>query len=354
MAVSAALLDAGPGSDDPVHDVVEVASRLAMLRVELTNIVAPATDHIAWTRLGEGYRPGDAERALAAGRLWERGWMLRPPSQLGLFLAGMRTWAERSGTERWMEANEPFARGILDRIADLGPLTSRDVPDEAVVPWPSRGWTNNRNVTQMLECLHMSGRLAVVGRAGRLRIWDLAERVLPPVEEVPLVHAHRIRSEHLLRAFGVTREATAIVPNELHNVDLVGVPVEIEGVRGRWRADPVQVERRDEPFAGRTVILSPFDRLLSDRVRVAELFQYDYALEMYQPKGTRRWGAFALPILHGDRLVGKVDARADRTRGTLHVAAIHEDEAFTPMMTGAVDDQLAALAGWLRLRATRE
>ncbi len=323
-----------------------------MLRVELTNIVAPATDHIAWTRLGDSYRPGDAERTLAAGLLWERNWMLRSHSQLGLFLAGMRTWADRAGTRGWMEANAPFARGILDRTGDSGPLTSRDIPDEAVVPWPSSGWTNDRNVTQMLECLHGSGELAVVGRAGRLRIWDLAERVYPPVPEVPSDEARRIRrSEQLLSAFGITRRATGIVPTELHNVDLVGEEAEIEGVRGRWLVDPTQLER---PFAGRTVLLSPFDRLLSDRGRMTELFGFDYAIEMYKPKASRRWGAFALPILHGDRLIGKVDAKAHRDRGELHVAAVHEDEPFAPGVTDAVDEQIAALAAWLRLRVTRK
>ncbi|MDQ1572111.1 MAG: uncharacterized protein QOF79_2785, partial [Actinomycetota bacterium] len=158
IAVRAALLDA-----DRPSDVVSMVRGIAMLRVELTTTVAPSADHISWARLGSSYRPSDTTRALSQGLLFERGWMLRPMSDLGLYLAGMRTWADRAGARSWMEDNAGFARSILDRIGDEGPQTSRDIPDESVVPWPSTGWTNNRNVTQMLECLHMSGELAVVG-----------------------------------------------------------------------------------------------------------------------------------------------------------------------------------------------
>jgi uncharacterized protein YcaQ len=273
-----------------------------MIRVELTNTVVPAADHICWSRLGSSYRPVDTERALGEGLLFERGWMLRPMSDLGLYLAGMRTWADRTNARGWMDANADFARSILDRIADDGPKTSRDIPDEAVAPWPSTGWTNNRNVTQMLECLHMAGELAVVGRAGRLRIWDLAERVFAPVPEIPPDEARRIRSERLLSACGIMRDSIAVSPGELHGIVPVGQPVTIEGIPGRWRVDPAQLDpaQLDRGFEGRTVILSPFDRLMTDHDRVARLFEFDYTLEMYKPARSRVWGQFALPILHGD------------------------------------------------------
>lgn len=342
IAVRAALLDTARPDD-----VLGMVSGIAMLRVELTTTVAPSADHIAWSRLGSGYRPDDTVRAQSLGLLFERAWMLRPMSDLGLYLAGMRTWADRAGVTDWMDANADFARGILDRIADLGPLTSRDIPDEAFVPWPSTGWSNDRNVTKMLECLHMTGALAVVGREGRLRVWDLAERVYPPTEEVPAVEAHRIRSEKLLAACGIMRDSIAVSP-EVHQNDRVGVRVTIDGVPGGWLADPDELERDDE-FDGRTAILSPFDRLMTDPQRVVKLFEFDYALEVYKPAATRRWGAFALPILSGDRLIGKVDARADRDAGELTVHRIHEDAPFDRETKDAVLDELERFATWLRL-----
>ncbi|MCU1509739.1 MAG: hypothetical protein JWQ12_2004 [Glaciihabitans sp.] len=345
IAVRASVLDA-----TPVADLESVVRALAMLRVELTPAVAPAADHIAWVRLGSSYRAGDADRALSEGRLFERDWMLRPMEDLALFTAGMRTWADRTGARRWMEPNARFRRAILDRIAEEGPLTSRDIPDGAAVPWPSSGWNNNRNVSMMLQCLHMSGDLAVVGRRGRLRIWDLAENVFPEVEEVPVEEAHRIRSERILTAFGIVRDGTSIVPAELHNVDLVGEPVTIDGAPGKWRVDPSQLDRE---FDGRTALLSPFDRLVTDRERLAHVFEFDYLLEMYKPAEERLWGQFALPILHNDRLVGKVDARSEPKRGVFSVRAVHQDEPFTPAIRDAVDEQIDSLAGWLGLAVAR-
>ena len=99
--------------------------------------------------------------------------------------------------------------------------------------------------------------------------------------------------------------------------------------------------------------MSPFDRLVYDRKRTLELFEFDYGLEMYKPVAKRRWGYYALPILHGDRLVGKLDAAADRKAGVLRVHAVHEDEPFTAQTAEAVDAEIAALAEWLRLDLKR-
>jgi uncharacterized protein len=346
IAVRAAGLDAD--RPDTVPDMVR---GIAMLRVALTTTVVAAADHIAWSRIGSSYRPADIPRAVGLGLLFERGWMLRPMADLGLYLAGMHTWADRSNAREWMDANVDFARGILDRIADLGPQTSQEIPDESFVPWPSTGWTNNRNVTQMLECLHMSGALAVVGRAGRLRVWDLAERVYSPVEEVPAEEARRIRSERLLAACGNMRDSIAVSPTELHGVVPVGEPAVIEGVPGLWRVDPAQLDRA---FEGRTGILSPFDRLMTDPHRVARLFEFDYTLEMYKPARTRVWGQFALPILFHDRLVGKLDARSERDSGRFHVHRVHEDVPFTKTMRNSIDGEIEAFAAWLHLRVERD
>lgn len=98
-----------------------------------------------------------------------------------------------------------------------------------------------------------------------------------------------------------------------------------------------------------TLGASPFDRLVHDRTRTIELFEFDYQLEMYKPAAKRRWGYYALPVLYGDRLVGKVDATADRKAGLLVLNAVHQDVPFTAAMTAAVDEQVARLATWLEL-----
>jgi hypothetical protein len=216
-----------------------------------------------------------------------------------------------------------------------------------VVPWASTGWTNNRNVTQMLECLMMRGEVAIAGRVGRQRLWDLPERVYPSDVAVPsAADAHRVKNERRLAALGIARQKTAVMPGEPADVGEAGEPAVVEGVKGEWRVDPAALA---EDFEGRTALLSPFDRLVHDRVRAQELFDFEYTLEMYKPAAKRRWGYFALPVLHQDRLVGKVDATADRKASVLRVHAIHEDVRFTRTMTSAVQAELEDLASWLGL-----
>jgi len=350
IAVRAAMLDA-----ERPAGLLPMIEQLAMLRVELTTTVCPAADHVAWSRLGSTYSPELTERALADGDLFERAWMLRPMSDLGLYLADMRSWGERSGAGSWMAANARFARGILDRIAAEGPLTSRDIPDEAEVPWPSSGWTNDRNVTKMLENLHMRGELAVIGRIGKLRIWELASRAFPEVAEVPVADAHRIRSEQILRACGIMRDSRSVSRLELDGLTPVGEPATIDGVPGKWVVDAAALEReRTGPdFAPRVAILSPFDRLMTDPMRVVRLFDFDYMLEMFKPKEQRIWGQFTLPILGGERLIGKIDGRSDRDAGRFVLHRIHEDVPFDRATRAAVDAELGAFAAWMGLEVVR-
>jgi uncharacterized protein YcaQ len=125
-----------------------------------------------------------------------------------------------------------------------------------------------------------------------------------------------------------------------------GEPAVVDGVRGQWRVDPSLLGR---PFSGRTALLSPFDRLVHDRKRTVDPFDFDYQLEMYKPAAKRRWGYYALPVLRRDRLVGKVDATADREARVLRVDAIHEDEPFSKTAASAVRRELKDLARWVEL-----
>jgi uncharacterized protein len=329
-------------------DLLTVVRQLTLVQIDPTAAVAPSADLVCWSRLGSSYRPEHLRQALEEDRtLFEHKAMVRPMDDLGLFLAAMAQWPEHERHREWLRANESFRRDVLDLLGRTGPLLSRDIPDTCAAPWPSSGWTNNRNVTQMLEFLVLRGEVAVAGRQGRQRRWAVAERVYPAgVPVVPLEQARRLRNERRLRALGIARERATPVPGEPAEVGDAGEPAVVEGVPGVWRVDP---EALGQPFAGRTALLSPFDRLVHDRVRLADLFEYEYVLEMYKPKAGRRWGYFALPILHDDRLVGKVDATADRRRGTLTVHAVHEDVPFTPAVTGAVRDELHDLASWLSL-----
>jgi uncharacterized protein YcaQ len=352
VAVRAQLLDGRPPGG-----LLDVVRALTMLQIDPTAAVAPSADLVAWSRLGAAYRPEQLRTALADRALVELRSMIRPAEDLRLYRADMATWPGAGALHPWqehlrdwVEANHACRKDILHRLGEAGPLRSRDLPDTCAVPWGSTGWTNNRNVIKLLDLMVQRGEVAVAGRKGRDRLWDLAERVYPNDPVVPAEQARRIRDDRRLRALGLARAHGPDCPVEPVDVMDAGAPATIEGVRGAWRVDP---EALDRPFTGRTALLSPFDRLVHDRKRAAELFALDFQLEIYKPAAQRRWGYYALPIVHGDRIVGKLDAAADRRVGTLRVAAVHRDVPFTPAMRDAVDAEIDDLGAWLRLDVAR-
>jgi uncharacterized protein YcaQ len=197
---------------------------------------------------------------------------------------------------------------------------------------------NRSFLGQMLELMAARGEIAISGRDGNERIWDLAQRVVPVGQpEITAEEAERIRAERCLRSLGIARPKV---------VGGIGVPVEVEGVEGRWVADPKVLRRA---FEGRTAILSPFDRLVYDRQRLLDLFGFDYRLEIYVPPAKRRWGYYVLPMLHGDRLIGRVDAKADRDKSVLRVPALHMEANTGAKDVGAIHGELHELATWLGL-----
>ncbi len=342
IAVRAQLLE-----EPRPTSVLEVVRRLTLLQIDPTAAIAPNADLVLWSRLGSAYDPAELRKALEHDRsLFELDALIRPMEDLPLYLAELWSAPLREGSRTWLEANAAFHRDVLARLREAGPLRSRDIPDTAAVPWRSTGWSNDRNVTQLLEILVHRGEVAISRREGRERFFDLAERVYPDVPAVTVDEARRMRDQRRLHALGIAREKAAAQAIEPIHVGAAGEPAEVEGVKGVWRVHPDYLGGELEP---RTALLSPFDRLLHDRVRMTAFFEFEYALEMYKPAAQRRWGYFALPVLHGDRLVGKLDALADRKAGVLRVHALHEDQPFTAEMRDAVDEQLDDLCRWLGL-----
>lgn len=342
------------GRDRP-PDLASAVRRLTFLQLDPTSAIAPSADLVAWSRLGKAYSPGDLRAALDARDMVELHAFVRPAEDIMLYRAGMAAWPGTGKlrdwqvfSQEWVRANDRCRRDILRRLEEAGPLPSRELPDTCERPWRSTGWTNNQNVTRLLEFMVSRGEVAIAGRKGRERLWDIAGRVYPEDGSFPSAdEALRERNRRRLRALGVARERTTEFPMEPADVGEAGEPAVIEGTRGEWRVDPAYLD--GTPFHGRTALLSPFDRLVHDRGRAQEIFGFEYQLEMYKPAAKRRWGYFALPILVGDRLAGKLDAKADRKAGVLTVSAIHEDNPFTAEMTAAIGGEIADLAAWLEL-----
>ncbi len=340
--------------------LIEAVQRLGVLQNDPTRAVERNADLVLWSRLGSGFAREELLAALEGRALIELNLLIRPAEDIALFRAEMaarRDPAQLAGWQRavhdWVIANDACRRDILQRLRDDGPVVAGELPDSCVVPWRSTGWTNHRNVNQMLEIMTARGEVATAGRRGTERLWDLAERVYPDDPVPPLDEARRTRNELRLRALGIARQKATATPVEPNQVESAGVAATVAGVRGTWRVDAAQLAAVDEPFEGRAALLSPLDRLVFDRKRLAELFRFEYLLEMYKPAAKRRWGYWAMPILYGDELVGKLDATADRKAGLLRINAIHPDTELTPVMEAAINAEIEDLANWLDLAVER-
>ena len=342
IAVMAQLLAA-----DRPTDLVDTVRRQVFVQIDPTSIVARTEHLVLWSRLGDRFRPDDLAQALFVDRsLFEYAACIYAATDYPQLRPGMEAWpAGTSGWEdrvrEWMTRNAAFRAYVLDELRRRGPLRSRELEDRSVVGWQSTGWTHDRNVGQMLEFLSARGEIAIARRDGQERVWDVAERVLPV--DAPLLapdDAARLKAERRLRAHGIVR------PRSIAGLGDLGLEVEVDGTKGIWRIDP---DLLDRPFAGRTAVLSPFDRLIYDRKRALELFGFDYKLEIYVPVAKRRWGYYVLPILRGDRMIAKADARTDRVTGVLRVNVLHLEDGTNADDREAAVDELASLGLWLGL-----
>ena len=223
---------------------------------------------------GSSYRPEDLKRELEEKRtLFELDAMVRPMSDVGLYLASAEEWTDYDKPRDWMTANDKFRRDILKLLRRSGPLASREIPDTCVVPWASTGWTNDRNVTQMLEYMAVRGEIAIAGRIGRERVWDLAERVYPKVKVPSVEEAERQKNERRLAALGIARAKRPKMPMEPAYVGDAGEPAVVEGDEGRVASRSVSAGRRIQgpyraPLAVRPADPRPRARRGALRLRV--------------------------------------------------------------------------------------
>jgi uncharacterized protein len=339
--VRAQLMDA-----DRAGDVVQVAEELGAIKIDPTATIAPAEHTILWSRIGDAYDPVQLSKAVEQDRLlFEYDGSFRPVSLLPLMLPAMRRGPQRQSNIDWLEANDRFRREILARLRAEGPLLASDIPDTAEVAKPTDGWFSSNQTTRMLDFLQWMGEVAVVGRSGRQRRWDLAERVYPrDLPEYDFDEAQQLLSERRLHAAGIAK-----LKSPWSGVGEAGEPAVVEGSKWKFRVDPEALATLDDDADGRVGFLSPYDGMLFDRPRLKEIFDFEYVLEQFKPKPQRRYGFFAHPILMGDRFVGLLDAEVNRDTSELKVNAVHELLPFDPEEDEMVRGEITALAEWLGL-----
>lgn len=341
LIVRAQLLDA-----DRPGDVVEVAEQLGYVKIDPTAVIAPCEHTVLWSRIGWSYEPGQLKKAVEVDRqLFELDGSFRPISVLPYVLPALRNRPLRDSTKQWLAENKRFRRDVMARLRAEGPLLASDIPDTAQTTRVPDGWSGSNQVPIMLDLLSRIGEVAIAGREGRHRRWDLPERVYPAdLPEYEPEEAARLLEERMLQAAGLAR------PHWFWNGvgKTTGEPATLEGSDKKFRVDPEALAALDAADAGgRVAFLNPYDRFLFDRGRLTELFDFTYVFEQFKPKAQRVYGYFAHPILMGDRFVGMLDAEVDRDRAELKVNAIHEFLPFEPEEMDMVRAELDELAQWL-------
>ncbi|MEP6758931.1 MAG: crosslink repair DNA glycosylase YcaQ family protein [Actinomycetota bacterium] len=357
LAVMGQLLDAPRR-----RSIEEVVTGLGQVQIDPTSVVARTEHLVLFSRLGTRFRTAELERLLWQERALFEYWVhILPIADLPLHRISMRryphgNWKRHTYVREWLAANEEFVRYTLAELRRRGPLRARDLENRAAEGWRTGGWNDEgQSAPMLLDILWFQGKVMIVGRDGQQRIWDLASRSLPKVPPRPAASAVNEWVERRVRARGVTRLERV---GYLFDGDLPGrerairehlrtgliVPIEVDGLRGVWFTHR---ELLDTAFRGRTVVLSPFDELISDRDRAEQLFDMYYRIEIYVPKAKRRWGYYVLPVLRGDRLVGRIDPTFDRKENILRINAIHMQEDERPGDREAVDHVIEELRRWL-------
>ena len=365
LAVNAQLL-AGPRPPATEAGLLKVAKTLRCIQIDAVAVTGVPTQLLVpFSRLG----PFDQrllDRLLFEKRLlfhyFAHAASIVLTEDFPIHSAWMRPYQSREDSwgariASWMSENSDLRDRVLGEIATRGPLRSRDFEQTARRDWQSSGWTMGRNVNRMLEFLWVEGRLTVAGRAGQERLWDLSERWFPestPRDGLETEERWDLIVEHALRALGVAtardlrghfvRRANPDLPGSLRRLLDAGraETVAVEGSNATWYVHRDRLPLLEVAWRPRTVLLSPFDNLICDRRRTADLFGFEYTIEIYVPPAKRRRGYYAMPILAGDRLIGTADVRLDRSRKTLVINSLQLEPGFR--MTSGVVSAVESLA----------
>ncbi|MFN8059756.1 MAG: crosslink repair DNA glycosylase YcaQ family protein [Vicinamibacterales bacterium] len=354
-----------PSRPDARH-IRSAIARLGLVQLDYVNVLGPAHYHVLFSRLGPYSRATFDELAYRRREYVEHvahEASLVPVAHWPLLRARLGSDDRRArALERFLAAHAAYAAEVLALVRDRGPMPTEEVPVPDEERDRPRDWWGWSLAKATLEAHCRNGSLAIADRRPNFgRVYDLASRVVP-AEHLETTVAPRDAVGALLRAsaraLGV---ATAADLADYYRLKLgVARPglaelvetgdvseVQVEG----W-ADRAYLARDAACPAsiGASALLSPFDPLVWFRPRTARLFGFDYRLEIFVPQARRRWGYYVLPFLLGDRLVARVDLKAERrTRQLLVLSAYLESHASSRRVAPALAAELATLARWLDL-----
>lgn len=358
---------AGPPAAPGPASMLDVIRDLGCLQIDPISAVARSHLLVLFSRVGP-YNPGELDRLIYGEKklfeYWAHCASVVLTEDYPLFQSLMRRFPWSDRTHKWVTQNDKLRRYVLSEIRRSGPLLARDLVEDGIHPkaWVSTGWTSGRNISRMLDYLWIGGKIMVAGREGIQKKWDLTERVLPewaPRDRLSPREVERRAVLRALRALGVGTSrhinyhfTRGFYPNLNRTLDELESENKVQRVEirdddgawpGAWHmagdAVPALERLNNGDWFPRATLLSPFDNLICDRSRTQLLFDFDFRIEIYTPKAKRKWGYYVLPILHGDRLIGRVDPEMDRERGALTVNAVYAE----PRAPAAGDDVRGAI-----------
>jgi uncharacterized protein YcaQ len=347
--------------------VKTVVERLGSLQFDPLEIAGRNHDLVLLARIA-GYRREWTDALLYEERwlyeAYNKGLSLLPIAELPYYRVGWDVNRVRHGAATFVEHADLVAE-LLDRIRRDGALSSTDMEPRAAIEWY---WRPTNQVRAILEALAEAGVLGLARREGNRRVYDLAERLFPAgllaerrTEEEQRRHKllSRYRAHGLLGASGGQAEiwlGTAATAKDRYRRrdELIEagtlVPVEVEGIRGPRYVIGEEVALLEEaagaieagePAGDGVAFLAPLDPLVWDRDLLRSLFDFDYVWEVYVPAAKRRWGYYVLPILFGDRLVGRIEPRIERATGALRILGLWWQDGFDPLAAARFVDSFA-------------
>ncbi len=360
------------------ESVLAVVDRLGSLQFDPIEVAGRNHDLVLHARIA-GYRRDLTDELLYGRRLlfeaYNKSLNLLPTRELPWHRVSWER-AARGRSGQVLAEQAPLAKQILDRIRTDGPVSSGNFDKSAPIEW---WWGPTTAVRAVLEALQVTGRISLSRREGNRRYYDLTERLYPEDLLATRVsereqHRHRLLSRYrahgLLGAsgngelwigLGYASDRAAWRTELVERGELM--PIDVEGLRGeRFIVGDelpilVQAQREiDAEAAGAPVrpgeaepavtFLAPLDPLMWDRELLGPLFGFEYVWEVYTPAPKRRWGYYVLPLLFGDRIVGRIEPRIDRPARSVRVLGLHWETGFDPITTygfvGALGDAMRA------------
>jgi len=376
LAVTAQRLS-GPRPRATRARILEMIQQLGYLQLDPTNVVARNVYLVLWSRFGS-FDTTVLDSLLEHDRaLFETPSFLLPVSDLPLHAATIGRYRSdvspggpasvdswRSRARDWLSRNQKLKREVLARLRRDGPIPLTAFEGRTHVSWTTGDMDAERNVSVMLAILQRRGEVVVAGRRRGHKLYALADGWLPKVRALPPALRGREATLRSLRANGIAtlKQLRWYSPFNRHvSAESVRalvrdgdvVPLDVEGIDETFYTLRDVDRRLRARFTGRTTLLSPFDPLIKDRERLEMLFGYRYRIEIYTPVRLRKLGFWAMPVLHGDRIVGSVDPKVDRARGVLVVNKLVKEKDAPLRAIRSATNELAEFAGATRVEWPR-